>query len=140
MTRVFIDSSVLIAACGSDSGASSLVLKYAIEEKIKLYVSIDIIMEAKKNVILKMNEVSRQRLTFFLTTVPYTITSFLNKKEIEKCSRWIHKKDAPVLAAAIKSKTDFLLTLDKKHFIQPQVQKFAGKVRITTPGEFIRDY
>lgn len=138
MKKVFIDSSVLIAACGSEFGASALVLQYAKEGRIKLFLSIEVIMEAKKNVLLKMGKINVQRLAFFLTTVPYTIARPLKKRDIQKCSQWINAKDVPVLTAAMKTQSDFLLTLDKKHFLQPTVINFAKNLRIVIPGEFIK--
>ena len=42
--------------------------------------------------------------------------------------------DAPILAAAIKAKADYLITHDRKHFLNdPKVIKKSG-LRIGTPG------
>jgi predicted nucleic acid-binding protein len=44
-------------------------------------------------------------------------------------------KDAPIIAAAKKGRTDYLVTLDKKHLLEkPELVKFAG-IPIVTPKE-----
>lgn len=135
--RIFIDSSVFISACASSRGASALVLRYALEGKIKCFLSIDVIIETQRNITLKLDPTGKERFEFFLSKIPFKIMDLVNKKEIAKCNKVINSKDAPVLAAAIKSKSNFLLTLDKKHFLQSEIIKFAKNLRITTPGEFV---
>ena len=50
----------------------------------------------------------------------------------------IHPKDVHVLASATKGKADYLITLDRKHFLAPSVRRAKLPFAILTPGEFLR--
>ncbi|MBA4320340.1 MAG: hypothetical protein C0412_18235, partial [Flavobacterium sp.] len=69
----------------------------------------------------------------------FKITKDPPEKEIEKFIDIIDFKDAPILTAAIKYKTGYLITLDKKHFLNQKVLEFARdkKISILTPKEFL---
>ena len=43
-----------------------------------------------------------------------------------------------MLAAALKGKTTFLLTFDRKHFMVPTVLEAGLPFSIMTPGDFLR--
>jgi hypothetical protein len=46
-----------------------------------------------------------------------------------------HERDVPILVAAIKIKTGYLVTLNRRHFIEdPEVARRSG-LRIGTPGD-----
>ena len=56
-----------------------------------------------------------------------------NEKRILEAQKVIAEKDAVILAEAKKSKADFLVTLDKKHFVTKSVEKFLIKQRVLNP-------
>ncbi|MEW6714624.1 MAG: hypothetical protein AB1306_05995 [Nitrospirota bacterium] len=45
--------------------------------------------------------------------------------------------DAPILAAAVSSEADFLVTWDKKHFIKKDI-RIGSDLNIFKPGEFLK--
>ena len=47
----------------------------------------------------------------------------------------VPEKDAPILAATRKANVDYFVTLDRKHFKQPQVQEVVP-FQIFLPEEF----
>jgi len=51
----------------------------------------------------------------------------------------IRSDDAPILAAAIKAKPDFLITWDIKHFLKRKVALNVPFI-ICTPKEFIQKH
>ncbi|WP_194175006.1 hypothetical protein [Desulfofundulus thermobenzoicus] len=59
-------------------------------------------------------------------------------KDLEYARSLINEKDAPILAAAICGKVDWLLSLDK-HFLN---NDWKGKVNfaVGTPGDFLQDW
>ncbi|MFH1840974.1 MAG: hypothetical protein ABH807_02360 [Candidatus Shapirobacteria bacterium] len=67
-------------------------------------------------------------------------TSSASLEEIINCEAVIEAKDAPILATALKNKTDFLITLDRKHFLLPRVIKFTRPTVVTTPGLFVKNW
>jgi predicted nucleic acid-binding protein len=60
-------------------------------------------------------------------------------KEIHYAYKLIRSEDAPILAAALKSKPDFLITWDIKHFLKKEVVSNV-QFTICTPKEFIQKY
>jgi predicted nucleic acid-binding protein len=48
-------------------------------------------------------------------------------------------KDAPLRAAAKKAQVDFLITLDKRHFLSGKTG-IRGRFKIATPGEFLQTF
>lgn len=140
MKKVFLDSSVLVAASGSTSGASALILGYCRNLKIKGYVSLDVIGEARKNINLKFGAKEKGRFKFFLKYAKLTLTDQPTIEKISESEGVINVKDAPILAAYKDSPARFLITLDRKHFLKPQVAKFVKGQKILTPGEFVKKY
>ena len=118
----------------------AFVLGYCRKKKILGYTSLNAIAEAKKNVMLKLKPPTQKRLAFFLQQTNLLLVENPAFEEIAGCEKVINAKDAPVLAAAIKSPASFLLTLDRKHFLKPQVGKFAKSLKILIPGEFVSQY
>ncbi len=59
-------------------------------------------------------------------------------EEIVTCEPVVGEKDAHVLAAALKSGADILLTLDRKHLLTKQARAAVAGLNIVTPGEFLR--
>lgn len=62
-----------------------------------------------------------------------------SKEELKQFKDLIERDDIPVLASAIKTKTDFLLTLDKE-FLKQEVINYANQygLIILTPKDFIK--
>lgn len=137
MTKVFLDSSILVAACASKTGASALVLDYCRKKKISGFVSLETIGEARINVNLKLNPTQKKRFSYFLRFANLFLVPTPFVEEITKCEKVINHKDAPILAAALKSSASFLLTLDRKHFFKPEVIEFTKPLKIATPGDFV---
>lgn len=140
MKKVFLDSSVLVAACGSLTGGSAFILGLSRKEKIKCFVSRDTINEAKKNVFLKFDQKAQTRFLFYLKKANLFVVPTPSEEKIADCRKYIEAKDAPILAAAQETGISFLLTLDKKHFLREKVIKFASPVVITTPRDFLQKY
>jgi len=58
-------------------------------------------------------------------------------EEVLRAARMIHPKDAAILAAAMRAGVDYLVTLDRRHFLDdPEVARRSG-LRIGAPGDSI---
>lgn len=136
--RVFLDTSVLIAALFSSKGASAEILELARAEQIQVFISQYVVDETRKTLRLK----GTQLLPVFdriLETKTFNLLSKPPKKQIN-LAKFIIKdlKDAPILALAMHKKVNYLVTLDRKDFIDdPQVAK-KSKLKILTPGAFVK--
>lgn len=140
MKQAFLDSSIIVAACASKRGASALILGYCRQKKVQGFISLTVIGEARKNVIFKLGKIGKERLVYFLKHANLKLTEEPSLAETVVCETVIHPKDAPILAAAVKNKVKFLITLDKKHFMQNQVLHFVKPLIIISPGEFVQKY
>ena len=58
-------------------------------------------------------------------------------KLIERAKKAIVEGDAAILAEAKQSKADFLVTLDRKHFLTEKAKNFIKPVKIVTPKMLI---
>jgi predicted nucleic acid-binding protein len=119
------------------NGASALILGYSRLGKIQAYTSLEAIYEARKNIILKLGEIGYNRFLHYLKFADIFLTVPPRIEDITLCEQYIDKKDAPILAAAIKSQAMYIITLDRKHFLQSKVIQFTKPKIILTPGEFV---
>ena len=136
--RLFLDASVWIAASGSSSGASAHVLTLCQQGKAIALASQLVLLEAESNIRAKLGDKALVRFYHTLGTLDIAMVRAPSATEVAAQARVIHPKDAHVLAAARKGSADFLLTLDKKHFLSPAVLKASLPLVVTTPGEFLR--
>lgn len=137
--RVFLDSSVLIAAVFSSSGGSFYILnkfKNKFEFQINEYVLEELmrISDQKFSAIADL----KSRLFLLFGWAGVKILQDPSRKQIKVLAKFINKEDAPILASAL-THSSFLLTLDND-FLTDSVIKFAktkGLV-IVRPKEFIQ--
>lgn len=133
--KVFIDASVILAALGSASGGSAVILKLTQKEKLKGVISQAIIEEVKRNAAnlnRKAEDVERIILKSRLEIVE------ASSLEAEQKYAKLAGKDAHVVASAVQAKADILLTLDKKHLLNEDVKGRLKNLGIMAPGELIK--
>lgn len=137
MLKVFLDANVYFAGFVSGEGASSLVLQIAGREKIVLYASKLVLREAERNLRLKAKAVDLKSFRRYLQKTEIHVVPAPDEAILARFERLIHPKDLPVLGAALSAGTDYLITLDKRHFfIAPLLN--LKRPKILTPGDFIR--
>lgn len=137
MLKVFIDSSVIVAACGSTSGSSALILGLSRTGKIRGLITAYSVNEAQKNVQQKMPPKNQLRLTSYLLKAKLVYVTPSNPQDIAQCSTITVTKDAPILAATLNSQANYLVTLDRKHLLTAEVKTFMHPIQVTTPGELV---
>jgi predicted nucleic acid-binding protein len=128
--NLFLDSSVLLAACASTTGASSEVNRRAETNGWSLMVTAYVIEEVETNLpALPIEAATRwQRLRPTLKLVDDVFT-------IDRPAVFGPAKDRPILFSAL-AWADLLLTLDRGDFGELMSQPFYG-LRILTPGDFL---
>ena len=132
---LFFDSSALFAGIVSANGASRALLLLAEVGQIRVAVSEQVIVETERALARK----APRWLPDYreaLRASRLRIVSLPTKAEITANRHIIsHHADVPIIVAAMKSQTDFLVTLNRRHFIDdPQVAVLSG-LRIGTPGD-----
>jgi putative PIN family toxin of toxin-antitoxin system len=136
--KVFIDTSVLIAGVASVTGASAVVLDLCEAESIQMVISRQVLVEADRNFSCKLPNLVLQFRQFIRTLVPVMVED-PPTAAVEKAAKFIDRKDATILAAAIEAKVDYLITLDKRHFLNPKVQHNAP-IEVCRPADFLRTF
>lgn len=140
MIRIFIDSSVIVAAMFSSEGGSSKILALCeaglLEGNISKHVT-DEVGEVLKRKLPEMTEDFEN----LLKLANLKVLKKVKEAEIARAKDWISdKNDVPILAAAKQLNVDVLITLDIRHFIKDGgVSKKSG-LRILTPGEFLKGF
>lgn len=106
--RIFLDSSALIAGLNSPTGAAGVILSAFLAGEFLIYISDQVIEEVSRNIDSKFPLLKESFLNFLLAQPKIAKTPSL--EEIKKAYQLISSEDAPILAAAIKIKPDFLIT------------------------------
>lgn len=136
--KLFLDSSVVLAALWSANGGSAKILMLCEAQIFKGYISEEVVEEVNEVLTRKAPETLPLFKTMLKTT-HLKILSKLRKADIEKAKKWIKDaKDAPILAAAKRAKVDRLITLDLKDFIRDSEVSRKSGIAIWTPGEFLQ--
>jgi putative PIN family toxin of toxin-antitoxin system len=134
--KVFLDTSALIAGVASSRGAARAVLQLAEIGLIEVIVSRQVIVEADRNIEEKLPEMLNNYREFIELLAPVLIDDPC-QKDVERFSKMINYDDAPILASAVSSGADFLITWDRKHFIDKNLN-IHSNLKIVTPGEFLK--
>jgi putative PIN family toxin of toxin-antitoxin system len=131
--KVFLDSSVIIAGLASKKGGSFEVLALAELNIIIPCICENVVSEVYHNVQKKLPGSLAYVYTLF-KKLPFELID-PTEEDMGKANKLINKQDAPILAAAITGKVDWLLSLDK-HFLKASMGDKIG-FQICTPGEFL---
>ncbi len=132
--RVFLDTNVIFSALHSSVGAPNAILEAYLRGQIEVVVSRQVLEELIRTIHQKRPQLIA-RLYSFLQEAPFEVQPDPAPDEVTRWEQVIHPPDAPILAAAIAARPDFLITGNRRHFT-PQVAALAG-LRIVTPSEFM---
>ncbi len=139
-TRLFFDASVLIAGARSPTGGSALLLETCRQGGFRAVVSQAVLIEVGRNIPASTVADAYARFRDYLTSIPWDLVPAPAVEVIQTYEHLIHPKDAHVLAAALGSHCEFLLTLDRRDFMTQTLQEAALPIIILSPGEFIRRF
>lgn len=134
MKTAFLDSSVLFSAVNSPTGGSSKLFTL---KNIKLITSPTVLTEVERNVRKKLQGFHLER--FFMLVSQITLKQQVpNQKLINQARKVIIEKDVVILQEAKQAKTNYLITLDRKHFLNSKVEKFLKPQKVLTPKMLIQ--
>lgn len=130
--KIFLDTSVLLAAAGSAQGASRFVIQHAKSHDWQLLSSPYCVEETDRNA-RKLGPGApaywRASLLPRLTLVPIELT-------FDKVLVFPRAKDRPVLLSALGAEAQLLLTLDESDF-QQVIGGQVYSLRVRSPGQFL---
>lgn len=131
--RVFFDSSVLIAGLASPEGASGMLLALSEMGLIIPVISEQVVIEVIRNIEKKMPRHLPHYYKLF-KILPFELADPTDEL-IKRAEGFINQKDTVILAAAMNSNIDYLVSLDK-HFLNDNLTKLPFTV--CSPGELIK--
>jgi putative PIN family toxin of toxin-antitoxin system len=136
--KVFIDTNVLIAGVNSVTGASATLLDLCEAGVLQMVVSRQVLIEADRNFAAKFPQLVNRFRQFMHNLAPLMVED-PTPKSIKKAAMIVDRKDAPILAAAQNANVDFLITLDKKHFLNPKTRQKV-MLKVVSPIEFLKSF
>ena|SRR3990167_4200460 len=135
--RVFFDASVIIAALLSPSGGSSQLFKYIKLKKIAGVTSqtvIEEILEEDKSQKIKK---SNREIEQFIVDSGLVVRKQISADEIQPYRGLVDIEDTHLIAGAKLTRCQYLVTLDKKHLLRPDIQKRFLPLIIIPPKELL---
>lgn len=128
--RVFLDANILFSAAKTD-GAIAGLLRRMLETGHQCVIDDFVHAEARRNLIAK----GPDALVALEALVEACEIAATRPVPVTGCSDldWLPEKDRPVLAAAIHSRCEALVTGDRMHFGSGYGRRFSG-VTIHSPG------
>lgn len=135
--RVFVDTSVLFSAIFSPNGYARDLLHLAGQNVLTLVVSRDVLDETERNLLKK----SPGKVSLFTTLIAILepeIVEDLTPEEVAAAAVYTARKDAPIVAAAMKANVDYLVTFDHKDLLDPPEVAAKSGLSIVRPEAVIR--
>jgi predicted nucleic acid-binding protein len=131
--RLFLDSSALVAGIASSTGAARALLVMAEAGGVSIILSEQVVAETERAIARKIPE-ALPDFRAALRSTGMRIVRDPSPGEVAAHTGVIaHQSDVPVIVAAMKAGVDYLVTLDRRHFLDdPAVAKRSG-LRIGTP-------
>lgn len=137
MQRVFIDASVLVAACGNPTGGSAKILEIVQKGYFRGVVSEDVVAEARRAVAEKMPEPALVQFYQYLGEIDFDIARATGALPA-KVRAVFPPKDRHVISAALNARAEIIFTLDQKNFLNEGVRALKLPFAIMTPKMFFQ--
>jgi predicted nucleic acid-binding protein len=129
--RVFLDSSVIISACGSAKSLSRLIWQIHSAHDWQLISSSYCRAEVARNVV-KFGDAAVESLSQLGADIDWVPNALTSKRQLLLAAA----KDKPVLISALAARCDALLTLDVGDFELLLGTEVYGML-VTTPRDFL---
>ena len=132
--RLFLDTSVLLAAAGSAKGASRFLITEASARNWELVSSDYCAEETRRN----LPKLGRSAASAWKNQIVLHVLLVRASLALDKPLVFPKAKDRPVVITALAARSDWLLTLDEGAFHTKLGREVYG-LRIATPGEFLME-
>lgn len=130
--RLFLDTSVFLAASGSARGASRFLITNAKTHGWELVSSDYCDEETRRN----LPKLGRSAATAWKNQIAPRVRFVRADLALDKPLVFPKAKDRPVVITALATRSEWLLTLDEGDFHTKLGREVYG-LRIATPGEFL---
>ncbi len=130
--RLFLDTSVLLAASGSAKGASRLLIAEADAHGWELLSSGYCAEETRRN----LPKLGRSAASAWKAEIAPRLQFIRASVALDRPLVFPKAKDRPVVITALAARAEWLLTLDAADF-QGKLGREVYGLRLATPGEFL---
>ncbi|MEK7621701.1 MAG: putative toxin-antitoxin system toxin component, PIN family [Patescibacteria group bacterium] len=137
--KVFLDSSVIIAATLSSTGGSFRLCRECRDHHLIAYIN-QYVQDEVREAFARKYVSTIDKINLLLEWSKINIIPNPKPDFVRKIGNLINLEDAPILAGALGSEVDFLVTLDRKDFMTPKLKKFSLPTIITTPQDFFQQH
>lgn len=137
--RVFFDASIVIAALLSPPGGSAKVFRFVRAGLIKGITSQTVIEEVLEEAHLHKIKRSRQVVEKFISQSGLMVRKTVSVDEIMPYRNLVAADDVHLIAGANLTKCEYLVTLDKKQLLRPDIKERFLPLRIVPPKELLED-
>ena len=136
--RIFLDTSALIAGMASSRLPAPQVLRLGEAGVIRVYLSEQVLTEADRVWHARFPALTAEFRNFLRNLDPVLVDD-PTRAEVASIEGWINADEAPILAAAIMSRADCLVTWNTKYFQNRKVTENV-QFQVFTPTEFLEKY
>lgn len=134
--KIFIDSSVLFAAAISPHSSARDLMMKSLREELKIVISDLVLAETQRNLTKKAPQ-ALPALQLFLEMLNPEIVS-PSKTLVARVAKIVELKDAPIVAGAIISRSEYLVSWDQHHLLAHKGKiEAAFQVKVVTPNELV---
>ena len=120
------------------TGASATILDLCEAQVLQMVLSRQVLIEADRNFTAKFPQLVARFRQWMHHLTPLMIED-PTPESVEKAATIVDRKDAPILAAAENANVDFLITLDKRHFLNPKTRQKV-MLKVVSPIEFLQSF
>jgi predicted nucleic acid-binding protein len=133
--NLFLDSSALFAGIISPTGAARVLLLLGEAGQVGLMISEQVVVETERALARKLPSALNDLGQAILSAQMQIVRDPIREQVREYLYVMKHLADIPILVAAMQAQVDYLVTLNRRHFIDdPEVARQSG-LRIGTPGD-----
>ena len=137
--RVYFDASVLIAAILSPNGGSAQLLKFIKKGLIVGIASQTVIEEVLEEDHLQKIKRSKGEIERFIAQSALLVRKRITGDETTVYENLVDEEDSHLIAGANLTKCQYLVTLDKKHLLLPDIKEKFLPLRIVSPKELLEE-
>jgi predicted nucleic acid-binding protein len=136
-SRIFLDSSVVIAGVISTTGAARALMVMSEMGEIELLVSEYVIVETERTLARKVPHA----LPEFRQAIKDANIKIVDDPSVKEVQEHLYlitdPEDIPILLSAMKAKVDYLATHNRRHFLDDAKVAEKSKIQIGTPGDIL---
>ncbi len=133
--KVFVDSSVLLAASISLTGAGNELISQGLRGRLDLYFSDYVFSEVERN-LWRKNPDGIDGFRFIKSQASNVVNPL--EALVQIVARSIEPKDAPIIAAAIAAEAAYIVSYDRRHLVSKRDEIEATfHIITTTPDEIL---